>query len=818
MAVFSNLFFNRTLKQFLSCKDLDSVSGKALIEKLRSSAKDSLEKILEIIPQTKKPHSDVLKEICGNEINRDSEDRFLNNLENDETNIRLATKNLLGRSQQINPSKLFKRLHEANSPKTEIIDILDLQQENLQPELYVKNALKMEKGYADRLFKIALANAERTDMSALSVYINGLKNPDIKILLIRFLAAVNKPESAKMMLQFLGDKSKIIIIETLKNLKLMSAAFDPSPIIRFIPDMREDDVVTAFDILRNKTTANSIPALTSLMTSKVEGFRIQATQIVIQYVDAESLERLLHTLGKQEWWGKEQAINCLMDNGDQKLFKAAVYLVKHPDEFIRNTAEQLASNVTASSGDITSISKSLFHDDWQVRERAIEKIGMSDNKSALVLLNQVIDSKPESSIAVLQAVTKLGFSKGLEITSKCLKKKEAAIQREALITTSEIVTQRHADNVRNEIVKIVPDLQATVRDTALQVINEITQKFNLPRLKLDEDNLFETRLIKIEEYKEKQTQQAYQTPELQQTQVFQPTGNETSQDMEVAKTEVVSFQHIEELKPGDYWMNRYRVKKEIGRGAMGRVMLVDDETVGESLILKFMHPELTADVNSRERFLRELKYARKISHKNVIRIHDFLVKDGISAISMEYFISHGLDDMIKHKLLTSPEISLNILYQVSDGMWAAHQQDVVHRDLKPSNILVNENNFAKVVDFGIASANSEAEVTLTKTGMIIGTPAYLSPERAKGLDAGTQSDIYALGIIAYNMFNGGLPYKGEPISLLFQHIEGNATPLHRLDKGISIGVSMLVEKMMAVDMSQRYQTMKEVRESIKQLL
>ncbi|MBT4076858.1 MAG: serine/threonine protein kinase, partial [Gammaproteobacteria bacterium] len=96
--------------------------------------------------------------------------------------------------------------------------------------------------------------------------------------------------------------------------------------------------------------------------------------------------------------------------------------------------------------------------------------------------------------------------------------------------------------------------------------------------------------------------------------------------------------------------------------------------------------------------------------------------------------------------------------------------------------------------------------------------AYLSPERAKGLEADHRSDIYALGIIAYNMFNGGLPYKGEPISLLFQHIEGKATPLHRLDKGVSTGVSLLVQNMMAVDIEKRYQTMKDVRDAIKELL
>ncbi len=805
MAVFGNLFFNRTLKQFLACKDLESTSGQALIEKLRASTKDSLDRILEVIPTTKKPHSDVLKELCSNVMNNGTEDLFLDNLQNDHTNIRVTTKNILGQSQQINPTKLFKRLHDSeDSSRTEIIDILELQQKNLKPELYVRNALKMEKSYAERLFAIAQANAERINMSALNIDVKSLDNPNIKIMLIRFLAVVNQPEAATLIMQFLTDKSKLIVMETLKKLKQMSVEYDPSPIVRIIPQLREEDVVSAFEILQQKSTADSLPTLTVLMTGKNEKLRQQAIQVVLQHVDVQSLERLLLSLEKHEWWGKEQAINGLLDTGDQKLFSTAAELVKHPNEFVKNTAEQLSSNSSTSSGDIESLSKSLFHDDWQVRERAIKNIGLSGNKLALPMLNKVIATKPESSIAVLKAVANLGFSKGLEITSKCLAKKEAAIQREALVTTSKIVNERHAEKVRDAIVKMVPNLQATVRDTALEVINEITGNFNLTSLDLDEDEVFETRLIKIEQNKDKQTQ---------------PTPDITAQAQDVvAKTEVVSFQQIDELKKDDYWMDRYRVNREIGRGAMGRVLLVNDETVGENLILKFMHPELTADEKARERFIRELKYARKISHKNVIRIHDFLVEDGVSAISMEYFLSQGLDYVIKQKLLTSTEMSLDILYQVSDGMWAAHEQGVIHRDLKPSNVLVDNDNHAKVVDFGIAAVNSETDATLTQTGMIIGTPAYLSPERAKGLEADHRSDIYALGIIAYNMFNGGLPYKGEPMSLLFQHIEGKATPLFDLDKGISKDVSLLVQKMMHVDIEKRYQTMKDVRESIGKLM
>jgi serine/threonine protein kinase len=248
---------------------------------------------------------------------------------------------------------------------------------------------------------------------------------------------------------------------------------------------------------------------------------------------------------------------------------------------------------------------------------------------------------------------------------------------------------------------------------------------------------------------------------------------------------------------------------------MGRVMLATDEMVGEPLILKFMHPELTAEESSRERFLREVKYSRKVSHPNVIRIHDMLSKHNLSAISMEYFESRGIDEYLKERKRFDTKEALEILLQVANGMAAAHNQDVIHRDLKPSNILMNDNGLVKIVDFGIASATSNTDSTLTKTGSIIGTPAYLSPERAKGLEADHRSDIYALGIIAYGMLTGQLPYTGEPMSMLFQHLEGKAVPVHEIREDLSPRVSLLVQKMMAVELEDRLQTMEDVAESIK---
>lgn len=790
-----SIFFKRTLKQFLDCKDLESPKGVALIEKLRQLSRDSLEQLIQAIPGASGIHQAMLTEICLENVEGSTEELFLKSLDSDATEIRTTAAAILARTDQVSPSKLFKKLHESDVSKTEIIDILAFQREHLKPEQIITNALKLDKAHAEQLLKLAEESTLPLDLEVLRIEPNTIGSPSIKIMLLRYFSRVEQADVAKIIAKFLNDENKTVVIEALKSLKKLQVKFDASVLLPFIESMSEVEREMAIDILQAQADAELVPKLAPWTCSKSDEVREIFVKLFVKHVTPQGLESFLRLLDKQEWWGKEQALKSLQKFGNDKLYAAAEGLTSHENEFIREQAQKFASQ-SSDPEDLKKLWDNALHENWQVREAAIEAIGRSNKRESIGILKKVVEKYAESAPAVLRAVGELGFSKGLEIAFACLRMPEALVQREALETIGKLATRRHGKTIRDKLMQKVPKLQATVRDTAGEVVNRLTEEYELPALNVDQESYFDTRLLKFD---------------------TQSVDQGSGQPAAPAPEATPQFQNIEDLKKGDLWMDRYRIDKEIGRGAMGRVMLAKDEMVGETLILKFMHPELTAEEASRERFLREVKYSRRISHPNVIRIHDMLIKDNLSAISMEYFESRGIDEFLREKKCFGTREGLNILLQVANGMAAAHNQEVIHRDLKPSNILMNEKGLVKIVDFGIASVSSTTDKTLTKTGSIIGTPAYLSPERAKGLEADHRSDIYALGIIAYAMFAGQLPYTGEPMSLLFQHLEGKAVPAHEVRKEIGPRVSLLIQKMMAVELEDRLQTMEDVAEAIREI-
>lgn len=212
--------------------------------------------------------------------------------------------------------------------------------------------------------------------------------------------------------------------------------------------------------------------------------------------------------------------------------------------------------------------------------------------------------------------------------------------------------------------------------------------------------------------------------------------------------------------------DRYLVNQLLGEGGMGRVYLASHVRLPQKAAIKVLHQDMVKDTGAVARFNREAANAARIEHDRVARVFDFgETADGLVYLAMEYVPGKTLRELLDAAPRMAPARAANIVYQVAEGLDAAHRLNIVHRDLKPDNILVITDETGadrcKVVDFGIAKVTNSSETQLTQAGMLVGTPEFMSPEQVLGETLDGRSDVYALALVAYEMFTGGLPFEGN---------------------------------------------------------
>jgi len=266
----------------------------------------------------------------------------------------------------------------------------------------------------------------------------------------------------------------------------------------------------------------------------------------------------------------------------------------------------------------------------------------------------------------------------------------------------------------------------------------------------------------------------------------------------------------EELTTGSTFAGRYQIIEELGKGGMGKVYKAQDTDLKEKVAIKLLKPEIAADKKTIERFRNELKFARKIRHKNVCQMYDLNKEEGSHYITMEYVDGKDLKSMIRMMGQLSSGKTIFIAKQVCDGLAEAHRLGVVHRDLKPQNIMVDEEGNSRIMDFGIA--RSLKTKGITAAGVMIGTPEYMSPEQVEGKEVDQRSDIYSLGIILYEMVTGRVPFEGDtPFTIGMKHKGEEPKDPKELNTQLPEDLNLVILRCLEKDKEKRYQSAGEVR-------
>jgi serine/threonine protein kinase len=259
-------------------------------------------------------------------------------------------------------------------------------------------------------------------------------------------------------------------------------------------------------------------------------------------------------------------------------------------------------------------------------------------------------------------------------------------------------------------------------------------------------------------------------------------------------------------------LGRYQIEKELGKGAMGVVYLGKDPKIGRVVAIKTMalSQEFEADelLEVKERFFREAETAGRLSHPNIVTIYDAGEEHDLCYIAMELLKGKDLAPYVKPDNLLSPEKAISIVVRVADALGYAHKQNIVHRDIKPANVMYEpEADQVKVADFGIARITDSSK---TKTGMVLGTPSYMSPEQLSGKKVDGRSDLFSLAVSLYQLLCGKLPFEGDSMAQLMFKIANEPAPdILTINSSLPPQIAVFLERAMAKDADQRFQTGEE---------
>jgi serine/threonine protein kinase len=271
---------------------------------------------------------------------------------------------------------------------------------------------------------------------------------------------------------------------------------------------------------------------------------------------------------------------------------------------------------------------------------------------------------------------------------------------------------------------------------------------------------------------------------------------------------------------GTTYGDRYSVFERVGAGGMAEVYRAHDELLGRDVAIKVLSERFARDSSFVERFRREAQSAANLNHPQIVSLYDYGSDGDAYFIVMEFIDGTSLADIIHREAPLLPERAAEIALDVAKALDRAHSAGIVHRDIKPGNILITKDGHTKVTDFGIArAAHGDNEQTMTQTGMVIGTAAYLSPEQAQGQPVDGRSDLYSLGVVLYEMLVGHAPFAGDtPLAIAYKHVRETAAPPSSLNPDVPGALDAIVMKALAKNRDNRYQSAVEFEQDLQRFL
>jgi serine/threonine-protein kinase len=801
---------DQVLSQLIAEPDPASSAAQKLVAKLKKAGNKAVPKIIDALALSDKTHTMVLVDILGAMVNDKNLDMYREGLADGNERVVSGTAWALSSSTDYNPNSLLEFFDDDEVSKAALIEVLRVHKEDLSVHELLQRAYDCEPREKAAIFKIIEETIQPNMIPDLIARMGG-KDPVIKIHLMNLLTKFDKPEIDHALEMQLKDPNKMVRSAALSSMSARGTNINVEKVAHALTDTDLDVQGKAVEVLVRADHPDTVKFLVTALKDESEYARRAAVEVLNELGDENSVKDLLAAIRDDDWWVRSRAGDALAEIGGPKVVDSVVKLISAKDEELRRTAIEIL-NATKSDRAEDHLIKATDDSDWWVRERAIDALSKMGSTKALPKLEMMLGQNPKTDTVIVRALGKLGNHNHISKILPLLKRSDREIQIEAIKAIAQLVIDSQAETIRNLLKKIKQSEDAMVinaADKALKVIDakfsETVMEQNVRAERIAENT--KTMFVDNEDL-DKLLQAAKDESALA---MLDGDGDILSADAATAPAVL----DISKLNPGDIVDGRYKYIEKIGKGAFGTVLLMEDEVVDEQLILKFLNPNVSSDEEMMKRFVHELRYSRKITHRNVIRIYDFLHLQGAYAISMEYFPSHTLSGEIPDNKPMDLKKALGFSRDMATGMTVAHQAGVIHRDLKPANILVNNDGLLKIVDFGVAAAASSGDTQLTKTGYVIGSPKYMAPEQILGKKVDQTADVYSIGVIMYEMATGVPPYsRGDHMSVMYQHVQGKAKGCQEINPDLPDDFAAIIIKAMSVDKSKRYQSMEELTDAL----
>jgi eukaryotic-like serine/threonine-protein kinase len=835
MGFFSNLRADRLITELRATTDPQSAATRKAIARLRDVGDEAILPILAALPDADKHATVALCEALAAIVSQKNFPQFIESLVQGSPRVVAGIKWALSVSRSYPPHLLLDALGVADAPKSALLDVIVHQKDRFSVRELLNAAHHQQPNEKAALFRVIRDIATAASVPEL---IGRLQSKDsiARLHIINALGKFNQPEVRAALVQQLRDPSKLIRAASLGSLARMDGPIDVSQVVPLLRDIEIDVQNKAIDVIIKANDPATLPLLIDIMKDPEEGPRRAAVEVLNEIGDAKSVKFLLDAISDSDWWVRSRAADALGKIGGPKVVDAVLELVRDKDDDIRRVAIEILVQ-TKDERAVDRLIEATRDDDWWVSERAVDALAEIGSRKALPRMLDMLQHGPPKAVPiVVRAVGKIGDEHLIDPVLAIMKSNEAKeVQVEGAMALARLADSSKVDQIRVELEKQALVSDPTVARAANGALAELQRRFSLGGLGTIEVDVGRpdapSSPTRTAPRPADRTQAASRPNEAPYVLPPEPPPLPPAAPAAPASSSSVSGTggaarpppdlaaagrlDISTLKPGELVEARYKFIEKIGKGAFGTVLLMEDTVVDDRLILKFLNPNVSQDEEMMKRFVHELRYSRKITHPNVIRIYDFLYIQGNYAISMEYFPSHTLGAEIVDEKPLEMKRALGFGIDICNGMTAAHSQGIVHRDLKPANVLINKEGLLKVVDFGVAAAQREGDTQLTKTGYVIGSPKYMAPEQILGKKVDPRADIYATGVILYELVTGVPPYaRGDHMSVMYQHVQGKCRRANEVNRNLSPAIAEVVHKAMAVDKAARHQSMDELRAAL----